>query len=123
MLNVDTTGRVAATAHFTRDRASYTTQALPPATVVVTVEGELDASNTEQFSDYIQLRLRDADNLVLDLSGVTFFAAEAFSAVHKVSVQAAGQKVNWNMVTSPAVARLLRICDPDQTLVDMRKAG
>ncbi len=123
MSHLTATAQVAATQHLTRDRASYTTQALPPSTVVITVEGELDAANTTQFSEYVQLRLRNADKLVLDLSGVTFFAAEAFSAVHKVSVQAAGQNVQWNLLTSAPVDRMLQICDPDHALDDLRRAG
>lgn len=121
--HLSATARVAAAQHLTRDRASYTTQALPPSTVVITVEGELDAANTTQFGDYIQLRLRNADKLVLDLTGVTFFAAEAFTAVHKVSVQAAGERVQWSLLTSPAVDRMLEICDPDQALGELRRAG
>ncbi len=123
MSHLTDTAQVAATQHLTRDRASYTTQALPPSTVVITVEGELDAANTTQFSEYVQLRLRHADKLVLDLSGVTFFAAEAFSAFHKVSVQAAGQNVQWKLLTSAPVDRMLQICDPDHALDNLRRAG
>jgi anti-anti-sigma factor len=123
MTTFNADARVAATQHLTRDRASYTTQALPPSTIVITVEGELDAANTTQFGDYIQLRLRNADKLVLDLSGVTFFAAEVFSAVHKVSVQAAAQNVQWNLLTSAPVDRMLQICDPDHALDGLRRAG
>jgi anti-anti-sigma factor len=123
MLNINSTSRAAAPQHRTRERASYTTQALPPSTVLVAVEGELDAANTDQFSDYIQLRLCNAEKLVLDLSGVTFFAAEAFSAVHKVSVQAAARGVDWDLLTSTAVERMLAICDPDHALGRLRRAG
>lgn len=123
MLNISTTARVITPPRMTRDRAIYATQILPPSTVVVTVEGELDAANITEFTDYIQVRLRNADKLVLDLSGVTFFAAEAFSAVHKVSVQAAGQGARWNLLSSAAVDRMLEICDPDHALGRLRRAG
>ena len=123
MLNISTTARVITPQRITRNRAIYATQVLPPSTVVVTVEGELDAANITEFTDYIQVRLRNADKLVLDLSGVTFFAAEAFSAVHKVSVQAASQGARWNLLSSGAVARMLEICDPDHALGQLRRAG
>lgn len=123
MSHLSATARMAAPQHLTRDRATYTSQSLPPSTVVITVEGELDAANTAHFGSYVELRLSTADKLVLDLSGVTFFAAEAFSAVHKVSVQAAGQDVAWNLLTSAPVERMLRICDPDHALTDLRRAG
>jgi anti-anti-sigma factor len=123
MLNLTNTARVSTLPGITRDRATYATQILPPSTVVVTVEGELDASNTTQFTDYILACLNGVDKLVLDLNGVTFFAAEAFSAVHKVSVQAAGQGVHWDMLTSAAVDRMLEIGDPDHALGRLRRAG
>ena len=123
MLIIGTTNGVAAAQHLTHDRASYATQTLPPATVVITVEGELDAANTRQFNDYIQLRIQEADKLVLDLTALTFFSAEAFSTLHKISVQAAAAGVQWNMLTSPAVDRMLQICDPDRALGQLRRAG
>lgn len=123
MSHLTATARIAAPQHPTRDRATYTIQALPPSTAVITVAGELDAANTAQFADYVQRQLPGTEKLVLDLSGVTFFAAEAFSAVHKVSVQAAGQNVQWNLLTSAPVDRVLRICDPDHALADLRRAG
>ena len=123
MLNINNTARTSTPQRVIRDRAIYAAQALPPATIVVTVVGELDAANTTQFSDYIQALLPDADRLVLDLSGVTFFAAEAFSAVHKVSAQAASQGLQWNLLTSAAVDRMLEICDPDHALGQLRQAG
>jgi anti-anti-sigma factor len=123
MLNIHTTGRAAKTRHGADGRATYATQALPPSTVLITVEGELDAANTTQFSDYIQARLHNTDKLVLDLNGVTFFAAEAFSAVHKVSVQAAARGVYWDLLTSAAVDRMLAICDPDHALGRLQRAG
>lgn len=122
MLNIHTSDRAVTPRRDIRGRATYTVQALPPSTVVITVEGELDAANTTEFSDYIQARLRDADKLVLDLCGVSFFAAEAFSAVHKVSVQAAARGVHWDLLTSSAVDRMLAICDPDHA-GRLRRAG
>ena len=65
------------------------------------------------------MRLRHADHierLVLDLSGVDFFGTAGFSALHTVNVRCAGENVDWVLVPSRAVTRLLRICDPDSAL-------
>ena len=65
MSHLSATARMAAPQHLTRDRATYTSQSLPPSTVVITVEGELDAANTAHFGSYVELRLSTADKLVL----------------------------------------------------------
>lgn len=42
-----------------------------------------------------------------------FFGTEGLSALHKFNVTCAESGVRWALVPSPAVARLLRICDPE----------
>src|SRR6478672_4969552 len=96
--------------------ASFATRWLPPAVAVITAHGELDASNAQELVDYA---LRDAERtqrLALDLSGVDFFGTAGFSALHTLNVRCAGAGVEWVLVPSTAVSRLLRICDPDSTL-------
>ena len=96
--------------------ASFTTRWLQPSVAVITAIGELDASNAQELVDYA---LRDADRtrrLALDLTGVDFFGTAGFSALHTLNVRCAGAGVEWVLVPSTAVSRLLRICDPDSTL-------
>lgn len=97
-------------------RAQLTRRWLPPSALLVTVQGELDASNAQQFADYAVQPDGQAQRLILDLTGVDFFGTAGFSALHAVNVRCAGDGVDWAMVPSPAVSRLLRICDPDSTL-------
>jgi hypothetical protein len=47
---------------------------------------------------------------------VDFFGTAGFSALHTVNVRCAGENVEWALVPSSAVTRLLRICDPDSAL-------
>jgi anti-anti-sigma regulatory factor len=54
--------------------------------------------------------------LTLDLSTVDFIATAGFSALHRINVTCSAADVQWAMVPSRAVARLLRICDPDGVL-------
>jgi len=86
------------------------------ARVVVTADGELDASNAIQFADYFDLCITDSTPLVVDLSGLEFFGTAGFSALHLINVSCAAKKLRWAVVPSKAVARLLRICDPDHAL-------
>lgn len=96
--------------------AMFTTRWLPPSVAVITVIGDLDASNSQEFVDYA---LRDAERtqrLALDLTGVEFFGTAGFSALHTLNVRCAGAGVSWVLVPSNAVRRLMRICDPDSAL-------
>jgi anti-anti-sigma factor len=84
--------------------------------VVITAQGELDASNATQLADYFDLCIAHSTPLVLDLSGLKFFGTAGFSALHLINVKCAGANLRWAVVPSKGVTRLLRICDPDHTL-------
>jgi anti-anti-sigma factor len=96
--------------------ATFATRLLQPSVVVVTARGELDASNAQEFVDYALRHTDHAERLALDLSDVEFFGTAGFSALHTVNVRCAGAGVDWVLVPSRAVRRLLRICDPDSAL-------
>lgn len=102
------TERVHRTAHFEAVTASQ------PSATVVTTRGELDAANSQHFSDFALRHAAGA--LVLDLTGVEFFGTAGFSALHTLNVRCAGAGIDWILVPSAAVSRLLRICDPDAAL-------
>ena len=96
--------------------ATFATRRLEPSVSVITARGELDASNAQEFVDYA---LRDAERterLALDLTGLDFFGTAGFSALHTLNVRCASVGVEWVLVPSNAVSRVMRICDPDSTL-------
>jgi anti-anti-sigma factor len=96
--------------------AHFAIRWLQPKTAVVTAHGEIDAANAQQLVDYALRHNTRIDRLVLDMSGVEFFGTSGFSALHTLNVRCAGQGITWASVPSPAVTRLLRICDPDSAL-------
>jgi anti-anti-sigma factor len=96
--------------------AHFATRWLKPSVAVITAHGELDAANTPEFVDYALRHAPHTERLVLDLSGVDFFGTAGFSALHTVNVRCAGEKIEWALVPSSAVTRLLQICDPDSAL-------
>jgi anti-anti-sigma factor len=96
--------------------AHFATRWLQPSMAVITAHGELDAANAQQFVDYALRHAAHTDRLVLDLTGVDFFGTAGFSALHSVNVRCAAEKIEWALAPSPAVTRLLRICDPDLAL-------
>ncbi|CDO87306.1 sulfate transporter [Mycobacterium triplex] len=83
---------------------------------VVTVDGELDAANSDQLASYVQRNARHARRVILDLRALNFIGTAGFSALHRINVVCSGARLSWALVPSPAVCRLLRVCDPDGTL-------
>jgi anti-anti-sigma factor len=83
---------------------------------VITVDGELDAANSDQLAVYVQRNSHRAKRVILDLRELNFIGTAGFSALHRINVVCSGEHLSWTMVPSPAVTRLLRVCDPDGTL-------
>jgi anti-anti-sigma factor len=83
---------------------------------VITADGELDAANADQLATYVQRAVGRTTRLILDLRGLEFIGTAGFSALHRINVACSAAQVHWAMAPSPAVSRLLRVCDPDGTL-------
>lgn len=96
--------------------AAFDTEWPDASTLLVSVRGGLDAANAHDFARYVLARIRYAKRLILNLSAVEFFGTAAFSAIHMISVRAAGEGVDWVLVPNAQVTRLLQICDPDGIL-------
>jgi anti-anti-sigma factor len=84
--------------------------------LVVTAAGDFDASNIDRFTDHIRAVLTDGRALVLDLTDLTFLGAQGIPALFAVSEQCSNAGVDWAVVPSHAVRRLLRIGDRDNRL-------
>jgi anti-anti-sigma factor len=87
-----------------------------PSGTVITVNGELDAANADQLAAYVQRSVARSKRVILDLRDLEFIGTAGFSALLRINVECSGAQVNWAMVPSRAVSRLLRLCDPDGTL-------
>jgi anti-anti-sigma factor len=87
-----------------------------PSGTVITADGELDASNADQLTVFVRRNARRSTRVILDLRGLEFIGTAGFSALHRINVVCSSAEVHWAMAPSPAVWRLLRVCDPDGTL-------
>ena len=87
-----------------------------PSGTVIAADGELDASNADNLAIYVQRNARRSTRVILDLRGLEFIGTAGFSALHRINVVCSSAQVRWAMAQSPAVWRLLRVCDPDGTL-------
>jgi anti-anti-sigma factor len=97
-------------------RAVFTASDLAADRVLVRVKGEVDATNRQALGRFVERHFRVSKQLLLDLSGVDFFGSQGFTALYYLSVQCARRDVDWMIVGSRPVLRILRICDPDGQL-------
>ncbi|BBX66926.1 STAS domain-containing protein [Mycolicibacterium psychrotolerans] len=97
-------------------RATFSACELPPHTVLVTIHGEIDATNAPALARYIEKRLGGSRRLILDLQTVEFFAASGFAALTNIDVVCTRAGVRWSLLAGSHVRRLLRICDPKREL-------
>lgn len=97
-------------------RAVFATRLLSPSLVIVTIDGDIDATNGRALGRYVERHASASSQLIVDLSGVKFFGAQGFTALHYVKVCCDHNNVDWAIVGDTEVRRLLRICDPDDEL-------
>ena len=97
-------------------RAVFTACHLSDTTVLVTVTGEVDATNNRALAGYVERQIAGSTRLVLDLTVIDFFGIAGFAALHNVNVICARYGVSWELVVGPQLRRFRRICDPDNLL-------
>jgi anti-anti-sigma factor len=100
----------------TRHAVRFDTRWMTSTAAIVSVYGDIDGSNASALIDYAFVHAVRCRGLILDLSGLTFFGTEGFSALHRISVRCAHADIGWMLVPGAAVSRLLRICDPHGSL-------
>lgn len=81
-------------------------------TTVVTIAGHVDAANQAALTDHITRFITAGTPLVLDLSGVTTFAAPAADLIEAVAQRCAASGVDWALVPGTVVSRTLSAADP-----------
>src|SRR5271156_6250444 len=91
--------------------ARLDTQSVKSPVTIICVQGEIDQANAHTLTEYSLTCLARGCGLVLDLTGLEFFGAVGFSALHRISVGCAHAGIDWALVPGAAVSRLLRICD------------
>lgn len=89
---------------------------LQSATTLITVEGEIDATNGRSLATYVERQLAGSARIMLDLTHVGFFGTAGFAALHNINVICCRSGIEWTLLAEQRVRRLLDICDPDGTL-------
>lgn len=91
------------------DRASFVSQRPNDRVVTIYVSGDVDASNTQRFADYVNEQCTSCRWLVLDMSGVTFCGVEAALVLQSLDSRCTAASVQMTLVTSRSVSRVLTL--------------
>jgi anti-anti-sigma factor len=93
-------------------RATFSARRLS-STLLVTVGGDVDATNSRALARYVEGRVAGSARLEVDLRLVDFFGTAGFAALHNINVICCRNDVRWTLRAGRQVRRLLAICDPD----------
>jgi anti-anti-sigma factor len=97
-------------------RATFAVCHTSAARIQIGARGDIDAVNGRAFGRYVERHTDASRQLLVDLRSVDFFGSQGFTALYYISVHCARSDVDWIFIGSPAVRRVLRICDPDGEL-------
>jgi anti-anti-sigma factor len=97
-------------------RATFTVRHPCATRLAVAVVGEIDTLNSRELGRYVERHTGISKQLVLDLRAVDFVGTPAFKALYYINVHCARSDVDWIIVGSHPVRRLLTICDPEGEL-------
>ncbi len=81
-----------------------------PVALVLSVRGEVDASNAARLADYVERHAAVSGALVVDTTAVDFFGAPAIAALHRVHRCTGVNGAQWRLVAGPALRRVMRAC-------------
>lgn len=102
--------------HLRCGRATFAARRLSSSRLAIAVLGELDAGNGRTLGRFVEQHTGISRQLILDLRAVQFAGTQAFTALYYISVHCARSDVDWIIIGSHPVRRLLSICDADRQL-------
>jgi anti-anti-sigma factor len=83
---------------------------------VITISGDIDASNVDDLSRHARGLLSDRGALIVDLADIDFLAVDGLRALFALNIECARTDTAWALIASHAVNRLLRVGDHDKLL-------
>ena len=93
-------------------RATFSVRHLTPMRAEIAVVGQVDAFNGRALGSFVECHTGTSGQMILDLRAVDFFGSQGFTALFYISVYCSRTDVDWMILGSPPVRRLLAICDP-----------
>ncbi len=92
-------------------RATFSVRPASATRTVIAACGDIDAVNGRSLGHYVERHSGTSKQLILDLRAVDFFGTQGFTALHYIGVHCTRRDVDWMLIGSPPVWKLLGICD------------
>ena len=83
---------------------------------VLTVAGELDASNADRFARCVRDVMADGTSFVIDLSDVTFIGMQSLRTLIEVDHVSRKSGSQWAVIIDPAMAMVYKLVDGNDRL-------
>ena len=83
---------------------------------VITISGDIDASNVEAVSCHARGLVPDRGALIVDLADIDFIGVDGLRALFALNSHCARTDTTWALIASHPVNRLLRVGDHDTLL-------
>jgi anti-anti-sigma factor len=83
---------------------------------VISISGEIDASNAYELSHRASELASDCGALIFDLADIGFIGLDGLYALFALNIQCVRTGTTWAVIASRAVNRLLRVADHDKLI-------
>jgi anti-anti-sigma factor len=83
---------------------------------VITISGEIDASNVDELSRHARGAVPDGGSLIVDLAAIDFIAVDGLRALLALNIECARTGTTWALISSRAANRSIRVGDHDKLL-------
>jgi anti-anti-sigma factor len=89
---------------------------------VMSIGGEIDATNADQVRDCVTRRVPADGALIVDMVETDFIGVDGLRTLFTVNLECLRVDTRWALIASRAVHRLLRIGDREQLVPAVRSA-
>ncbi|GAC1405403.1 MAG: hypothetical protein NVS4B6_16480 [Mycobacterium sp.] len=83
---------------------------------VLTVSGELDASNADRFAECVDDLVVQGTPLIIDICALKFLGVQSFRTLADVGRACSDSGTRWALVIGPSLAHIFEVFDPDRAL-------
>ena len=89
---------------------------------VMTVSGEIDATNSHQVGHHVTALVPADGALIVDMADIDFIGVDGLRALFALNVECVRTDKRWAVIGSHAVHRLLRVADRESLVPAVRSA-
>jgi anti-anti-sigma factor len=89
---------------------------------VVTISGDIDATNADELSHHVVGLVPDDGAVIVDMADTDFIGVDGLRALFALNLECVRTDTRWAVIGSHAVHRLLRVGDRESLVPAVRSA-